>query len=221
MSFPPLPSFVWPTLSARMAQVLALGAICCAVEVILSASQWGLVGSARWRALALQNGAFWPGLLRSWQPNYPAQPALMFATYAFLHTGPLHLLGNMTALLWLGPHLVRRLGQAGFATLWLLSAAGGAFGFALLSDTPAPMVGASGAVFGLLGGFVMLDYRDRRDVSAVLNMTGALALLNLITLVLEGGVLAWQTHLGGYAVGALIVAALGPDTDPEPPRAER
>jgi membrane associated rhomboid family serine protease len=210
MSLPPLPSFRWLSLSRGDHLILGLIALCTLIELILSAADLGFVGTVRWRTLWIENAAFWAGLLRDWQPNYAAQPWLMFGTYAFLHVGPMHLLGNMLALIWLGPVLQARLGRRGFCLLWLAAASGGALCFALLSTTPAPMVGASGAVFGLLGALVALDYLDRGDLSAVLSMTALLAGLNLVTFIFEKGGLAWETHLGGYLAGILAVAALDP-----------
>lgn len=208
MSLPPLPPFRWPGNLRRYRLILAFILLCTGIELLLLAADFGLIGSLRWRSLWLQNGAFWSGLLRNWQPNYAAQPWLMFATYSFLHVGPGHLLGNMVVLAWLGPALQDRLGRVGFCALWLAAASGGALCFALLSTSPAPMVGTSGAIFGLLGAIVALDYLDRGDLSAVLSMTGVLAALNALTFVLEQGGLAWETHLGGYLAGLLAVAAL-------------
>lgn len=209
-----LPPFGWPRPAARYGLILALIALCCAVELVLLASDFGLIGTVRWRMFWLQNGAFWSGLMRDWQPNYAAQPWLMYGTYAALHTGPAHLLGNMLALIWLGPWLIDRLGNLRFAVLWLTAAFGGAACFAALSTTPAPMVGASGAVFGLLGAVVALDYLRTGEFWPVMSMTGALAVLNLATFALERGALAWETHLGGYLTGILVIAALNPDQAP-------
>jgi len=210
MNLPTLPPFEWPRSLGRAWLVLGLIALCCVIEVVLYAADLGLIGSTRWRMLWLQNGAFWAGLLRDWQPNYSAQPWAMFGTYAFLHAGPMHLLGNMVTLLWVGPTLLQRLGTANFALLWAGSACGGAVGFTLLSNTPAPMVGASGAIFGLFGALTALDYLDRGRLSAVINMTGILVALNIVMLIVERGTLAWETHLGGYLSGVLLIAILNP-----------
>ena len=206
----PLPPFVWPLRLQAHWAVLMLVSVCCLIELVLIAADWGLIGSIRWRLLALQNGAFWAGLLSNWQPNYGLQPITMFATYSGLHAGFVHLAGNMCGLLWLGPVLSDQLGQGRFLILFGLSAIGGAFGFVLLSHTPVPMVGASGAVFGLLGALVALDYLRNRDWNAVIYTTLALVLLNLLTLILERGALAWETHLGGYIAGAITLLWLAP-----------
>ena len=120
-------------------------------ELILQAADHGLIGSARWRPLAYQNGAFWAGLLHDWHPNYTAQPWVMFLSYSALHGGFSHLAGNLAALLVLGAIVVDRVGSRGFLVLWGLSALGGSVAFGVLSTSQQPMVGASGALFGLAG----------------------------------------------------------------------
>ena len=188
-----------------IAAVLALAVLCCGVELVLQAADHGLIGSARWRPLAYQNAAFWAGLLRDWQPNYAAQPYLMFLTYSVLHGGLGHLLGNMAALFALGPIITERTSQRGFLSLWFLSAIGGAAAFGLLSHSPQPMVGASGALFGLAGAWKAWDWQEARRTRAplwpILLWVLGLALLNAVLWVLQGGLLAWETHLGGFAAG--------------------
>ena len=174
----------------------------------------GILGSVRWRAIAYQNGAFWVGLLHGWTPNYPLQPVAMFVTYAFLHSNPGHLLGNAAALIWLGRVLGGRCGPGRFAALYLAVVIGGGAGFALLARQNAPMVGASGAVMGLVAVWIVWEARDllaqgapRGAVAAEIALRTALVLAaNVASFVALGGILAWETHLGGFVAG--IVAAL-------------
>ena len=179
------------------------------LELILTAADLGLVGSVRWRSLVLQYAGFWPGLVRDWQPNYGAQPWTMFLSYSLLHAGLLHLLGNMVLLLWIGPGLVARVGQLGFLLLWVGSVLGGGIVFAVMSGASTPMVGASGALFGLIGALVMFDHVRTGKYGQAIAITVALAVLNVAMLIIENGLLAWQTHLGGYVTGALIALLLG------------
>ena len=72
----------------------------CGLEVLMVTSDLGFTGSGRWRALVLQYGGFWPGLMRNWEPNFDAQPWMMFLSYSVLHAGIMHLLGNMLMLVW-------------------------------------------------------------------------------------------------------------------------
>ena len=189
--------------------VLTLVILMGLIEAVLQLADHGLVGSARWRQLAYQYGAFWAGLLQDWQPNFRMQPASMFLTYSMLHGGLGHLLGNMAALLALGPLITDRVSQRGFLALWLISAFGGAAVFGLLTSSPQPMVGASGALFGLAGAWKAWDWLEARRSGAalwpILLWLLGLAVLNLVLWVLQGGLLAWETHLGGFIAGWIWV----------------
>jgi len=183
----------------------AIIAACCVVELTLMAADFGLVGTSLWRSIAYQNGAFWAGLLHNWRPNYPAQPWAMFVTYAFLHSDFWHLAGNMVTLLFLGDIAIRRVGQGGLVILYVVSAFGGAAAFGLLTSSSSPMVGASGALFGLAGAWQYWEWSDRRRRGQsgwpVWRTVFGFVLLNLLLWVLMDGLLAWETHLGGFVVG--------------------
>src|SRR5919199_5309632 len=124
-------------------------------------------------------------------------------TAAFLHAGPLHLAMNMLALWWFGQPVEQALGSARFALLYLVSGLAGSAG-ALLVNPLSPTVGASGAIFGILGAAFVLE-RQRMYV-----LGGSALALIAINLVLSftfanisvGG------HLGGLAGGALSTLAL-------------
>lgn len=136
----------------------------------------------------------------------------MFLTYGFLHGGIVHFTVNMLTLFSLGPPLAERFGQARFLGLYAASILGGAVGFALLSTAYQPMVGASGALFGLAGAHVALSYRflrnEGRSIAPVWRALAWLAGLNLVLWWAMNGHLAWETHLGGFIVGAALAAWL-------------
>jgi membrane associated rhomboid family serine protease len=204
MSQPPSSRNLSPT-------IWILVALCALPELMLLGADWGMWGSARWRPMAYQYGAFWAGLLYGWRPNYAAQPVVMFASYGWLHAGPGHLLGNLGALIWLGPEIVARFGTRGFMALWAVCLLGGAAGFALLTSSPAPMVGASGALFGLAGAWLVdamrrMQRRRERLWRGVLGMVALLA-INAVAWALQGGKLAWETHLGGLLAGLVFATA--------------
>lgn len=185
--------------------VLVIVAVCTAIELTLVAADFGLLGVPRLRVLAYQYGGFWVGLLGTWKPNYPAQPYAMFVTYAFLHGGPIHLLVNMLTLYSLGRLVISRVGQGRFLLLYAVSALGGALGFWALSSELRPMVGASGALFGLVGAWIAWDYVDRytfaEPLLPVLRPILILIVLNVVLYYAMGGHLAWETHLGGFLAG--------------------
>lgn len=199
------------------AALWALLAVMVGIEAILQMSDAGLIGTPRWRGLAYGYGAFWPGLLGGWQPNYGAQPVLMFATYALLHADLGHLLGNGITLILLGLLVVERVGLRGFWIVALSAALGGALGFWALASGPRPMVGASGLLFGLAGALTVWEgarlLRRGKSLAPVLQVAGGLVALNVLMWISTGGNLAWQAHLAGFLAGAAVAVLLRENTE--------
>ncbi len=200
--------------------VWLLMGLTCLPEIVLMLADAHLVGTPRWRPLAYQYGAFWAGLLRDWRPNYAAQPVTMFFTYMFLHAGLGHLAGNMIVLGWLGRTLQTSIGTLRFMAIYVLSGLGAAAVFGIMTTSASPMVGASGALFGLAGAWVIGDWRqESRPIAEggvgpraafvwLIQMTAFLILLNVATWVLQNGQLAWQAHLGGGVTGVVLAFLL-------------
>ncbi|MFJ2822802.1 rhomboid family intramembrane serine protease [Streptomyces toxytricini] len=128
-------------------------------------------------------------------------------TSVFLHVEWWHIAGNMLALWFLGGPLEAALGRARFLALYVLSGLGGSAVVYLLTPPNAPTLGASGAVFGLLGATVVLVRRTRQDMRPVVVM---LVLMLVLTFVPYGGRLevSWQAHVGGLVTGLLLGAAM-------------
>lgn len=183
-------------------------AICTVIELVLAASDMGLIGERYWRILAYNLGAFWLPILEGRATLYPGQEYLMFFSYSLLHGGMLHLVVNMIALWSFGSAIIRRVGQPRFLLACAISALGGSLGFAFLSQNMAPMVGASGALFGLLGLWICWDYLDRRHFGektwSTYRALFYLVIYNLVFWILLSGRLAWETHLGGFVAGWLL-----------------
>ena len=96
------------------------------------------------------------------RPHYRKIPALSVLTSMFLHAGWLHLLGNMLFLAIFGNNLEDRLGKVGYLAFYLLCGYAAAYGFAAASPhSAAPLIGASGAIAGVLGAYLMLYPRAR------------------------------------------------------------
>lgn len=186
---------------------------CCLVELTLTLADFGVIGSVRWRSLAYQNGAFWAGLLHNWRPNYALQPYTMFLSYAFLHGGISHLAGNMVLLFLLGPLVRERMGRGAFVAIYAASVVGGGAGYAFLGNSVQPVVGASGALFGLVGALVYRDWADRRQQARalwpVMRTIGLLVAANFATWWMLDQVLAWETHLAGFVTGWLVAWLFG------------
>ena len=200
-------------LSGRPAPVvLAIAGLCAGLEIVFTLAD--LAGYSDIRRAAIIYGAFWPQLLGDWQPVFPGQRVSMFLSYALLHGSFLHMLFNMLILLHLGRETVMRLGQAGFVLVFALCAIGGGAGFALLNGGSAPMLGASGAVFGLFGTSVFWELQVRRAHGAsfepVLRLVLGLVVMNVVLFFLVGGMLAWQAHLGGFVTGFILAWLVTP-----------
>lgn len=120
-------------------------------------------------------------------------------TAGFLHGSFLHLLFNMYVLWLLGNQLEEILGHAKFISLYLIALLGGSTASYWFSDPASFSVGASGAVFGLMGAFLIVGSRLRQDVSQIL----VLIAINIgIGFIVPG--IDWRAHLGGLVAGAAV-----------------
>ncbi len=193
--------------------VILLIAANCAIEAVLQASDFRLIGSPYWRSWIYDYFAFYAPLLRDWTPNFALQPATMFVTYAFLHAGWLHLLVNMLALSSFGTEIARQAGARRFLLAYVLTAISGAACYGALSASPTPMVGASGALFGLLGIWICWGYQERRHygegMKEIWRALFILVAYNVVFYLLLHGQLAWETHLGGFVSGWLLALFWG------------
>jgi membrane associated rhomboid family serine protease len=145
---------------------------------------------------------------------FPPPPSLAFTgvadgeyyrllTAAFLHGGFLHLALNMYAVFLFGPPLEAALGRVRFTALYLISALGGSALSYAFSNPAQPSLGASGAVFGLLGAFLVVNRKLGRDTSGVLVLLG----INFVFGFVASGI-DWRAHLGGLIAGALCALPL-------------
>ena len=117
----------------------------------------------------------------------------------FLHASPLHLGMNMFLLWLLGQALEPSLGRSQFVGLYLVSLLGGSLGV-MLVDPASPTLGASGAVFGLMGALTVLQMRSGQNPWR--SGIGTLIVLNLVITFMVPGI-SIGGHLGGLVAGAL------------------
>jgi membrane associated rhomboid family serine protease len=158
------------------------------------ATDWGLLGYAT----VTVNGPFQGIAAGQWY---------RLITSAFLppvgSLGFLDILFNMWALFAVGPALEQLLGRTRFLAVYLLSAIGGGVAFFLLGPSNELALGASGAVYGLFAAWFVVSRRLQLDSRGILVLIG----INLAFSFLYRTTIAWQDHIGGLIVGAIVTAA--------------
>ena len=149
----------------------------------------------------------------------PAEARLV--TYIFLHGDLFHLLGNMLVLWVFGDNIEDSMGHARYALFFLLCGAAGGLGEALFSVSQGiPVIGASGAVSGVMGAYLLLHPRARVLVLIafrfpILVPASLFVGLNIGTDIVmalfpgdEDVLVAWWAHIGGFAAGLVLVTLL-------------
>jgi membrane associated rhomboid family serine protease len=161
-------------------------------------------------------------------PAWPAD-ALTYFTYLFIHGSYLHVGINCLWLLVFGPPLAWRVGTLRFLALYFFCGVAAALA-QLISDwgSMVPVVGASGAISGLMGGTIRIMYGTRLPAAPgsirpplapissapVLFFSAVWLVMNVIVGVIglgtteEGEIVAWVAHMGGYVTGLLAVGIL-------------
>jgi membrane associated rhomboid family serine protease len=155
----------------------------------------------------------------------PDQPHLAtFVTSMFLHGGWLHLIGNMWFLWVFGSHIEDAMGSGKFLIFYLISGiASAAVQFLTAWGSPTPTIGASGAIAGVMGAFLIL-YPRVRVVTLIfivvfvttIDIPAAFMLLYWFAIQLLSGIgslssvsqaqgIAWFAHVGGFLAGIFLV----------------
>ncbi len=161
--------------------------------------------SLAFRPSSLWDGQWWPGILTS----------------MFVHGGWAHVAMNAVAALAFGPPVARLMGGpkgvAGFLLFYIACGLVATGGYGLIHPTSYDsLVGASGAVFGLMGAALRLLGRrdnglrplgDRRFLTATAVIMGVNAAAGLVGLApgMEGAQVAWEAHAFGFVCGALLI----------------
>jgi len=123
-------------------------------------------------------------------------------TGGFLHSGLIHIGFNMILLWFLGSEIEAKLGSPRFSLVYLTALLGGSFGAVV--QTQGFTVGASGAVFGLMG-YMVVEMR-RQGINPFQSQIGFLILINVVLSFRDG--VSWGGHLGGLVFGALAAVVL-------------
>ena len=165
-------------------------------------------------------------------PPFRKNPFLSVLTAMFLHGGWLHLLGNMLFLYVFGNNVEDRLGRLRYLAFYLLCGYVATYGFSLFTpSSTAPLVGASGAIAGVLGAYLVLY--PRAKVWSLLTFLFFLPVRLPAWLVLgswfvlqygyfrgaglaQGTGVAYGAHVVGFVLGALLVLPLRGSARPRP-----
>ncbi len=182
------------------------------VIALSAAAQW--YGDARFHDAVTGTGAA-TRILGLWSPDVLGRAWFwQCLTHMFLHGNLTHLLTNLLGLILLGPIVERTVGKRHFTGMYLISGlCGAACWLALRPHDMVPVVGASGAIMGVFGGFLAL-YPSRKVFVVFLPflrfqawIMGALLLLAHIILMIRpewlGMPVAYEVHIGGLVGGAL------------------
>jgi membrane associated rhomboid family serine protease/Zn-finger nucleic acid-binding protein len=193
-----LPIEQWQPRLRRPLAVMTLLAIC----VVMFLWQLGAPGNDLWVG---QYGLVPSRLMQGGLP-----PLVM---HMFMHGGLLHIIGNMYFLWVFGDNVEDRLGPMRFLYLYFAAGFGAALCHAVLTDRPdVPVLGASGAVAGVMAAYVVL-FPQARIVSMILffsvrwkTSTYLLVWLGYQVIGVAMGIpgIAWWAHIGGFVVGYLV-----------------
>ncbi len=154
------------------------------------------------------------------EPNLVLVPeGATYITYAFLHTDFWHLASNMLFLWVFGDNVEDALGHLRFLIFYLLCAAAGAFTHGLVeTSSQAPLIGASGAISGVVAAYLMLHPKVRVWVLVLFRIPLPLpAFIPLVLWILQQfvmlaldphGAISWGAHVGGIVAGLILVVVL-------------
>jgi membrane associated rhomboid family serine protease len=172
-------------------------------------------------ALLVLNGLIWLGQISPlgylftnqffFAPLFaPFEPWRML-TSGFVHdwNGPWHILLNSYAIWIFGRQLEPLLGQLRFLLLYLTSIIGGSVAVLWLSDPAIPVVGASGALFGLMGAYFIV----LRSLGGNPSQIFALIAINFSMGFFVSGI-SWEGHLGGLITGLLVALVYASNRKP-------
>jgi membrane associated rhomboid family serine protease len=162
---------------------------------------------------------FWGVTPPSLSQSLQVPDVLTLVTYQFLHIDSLHLASNMLFLWVFGDNVEDAMGHLKFLAFYLLSGAAGGLAHAVVTPfSHSPLIGASGAVSGVIAAYLMLHPRVRVWVLAfrfvplriaAVWVLGIWAVTQIVMLFLpQVAPIAWWAHVGGMATGAVLVLFL-------------
>jgi len=180
-------------------------------------AEQSIAGSFAEVPVELLNSGFGPA--RGRYDSLAIPEPLTLISYQFLHGSPLHLVGNMLFLWVFGDNIEDAMGHFKFLVFYLLCGIAGGILHAVMSPaSPVPLIGASGAVAGVIAAYLVLHPRVRVWVLAfrfiplrisAMWVLGVWVLTQIVMLFIpDTGPVAWWAHIGGLIAGALLIVVM-------------
>lgn len=189
------------------------------VEAGLSLAEANLIGgpgAVGWRLGLIRDYGF-SGQIFDWMlanQQWPLSEVRRLVTYPFIHLSFTHALFAMVLLLALGKMVAEVMGQFAFTAIFLVAGVGGAVVYGLLLDDPTWMVGAYPSVYGLIGGYSFVMWRQLSGTGPQQYRAFTLIAF-LMGIQLFWGVFfevgtQWMAELAGFFVGFCLCFLLAP-----------
>ena len=192
--------------------VLALGSLLVVIEILLQ------ILGLEWRSAAFLLFAFFPIEFNTpYKELFFGQNFTMFFSYSLLHGNFFHMIVNVAILFALGKQIEEQVGMINFILIFVSTAVIGAVTYQILaSENPAPMVGASGGVFGFFGFLkgkeLFFRFKNNLTILPFLNLVFGLVVLHIVLILLHPSIIpfqiGWHGHLGGFVFGVLLAGVI-------------
>ena len=192
--------------------VLAVGSLLVLIEILLQ------ILGLEWRSAAYLLFAFFPIEFNTpYKELFFGQNFTMFFSYSLLHGNFFHMIVNVAILFALGKQIEEQVGMINFILIFVSTAVIGAVTYQILaSENPAPMVGASGGVFGFFGFLkgkeLFFRLKNNLTILPFLNLVFGLVVLHIVLILLHPSIIpfeiGWHGHLGGFVFGVLLAGVI-------------
>lgn len=199
--------------------VVALVLVIMGIEAAFSLGMRGIIGGPEaigWRLEAFQSYAFSSDIFW-WMVEtgqWPAEHLIRFLSYTFVHGAFTHALFVCVFVLAMGKMVGEVMGDLVMVIIFMASAVGGAVGYAVLINGAVPLIGGFPAVYGLIGAFTYILWRQLSLVGAqqsrAFSLIAFLMGIQLLFGLLFGGQKDWVADLCGFATGFGLSFFLAP-----------
>ena len=190
--------------------VTVLFLLIAGIEALISLGTQGVVGGPMalgWRLEAINRFAFFDEVFdQMLRLNFwPAEHLIRFVSYTFVHGSLVHAAFAGVILLAMGKMVAESFGQIRMLVIFFVSGIGAAAFFAVILDDPVPLVGSFPSVYGLIGGFTYVLWRNLEEMGQnqfrAFTLIGFLMAFQLIFGLLFGGTKDWVADVAGFVLG--------------------